>query len=82
MNEGGQRRVAVVVVGVTSHLGDGSAVTGRRATGDSVQAPVRIEELDLMKDPQRELEHLRKRKRLETGNHWRAGCSDELPAQF
>ena len=60
MNESGQRRVAIVVVGVTPHQGDGSAVTGRRATGDFVQAPVRIEELDLMDDPLRELEHLRK----------------------
>jgi group II intron reverse transcriptase/maturase len=60
MNESGQRRVAIVVGGVTPHQGDGSTVTGRRATGDFVQAPVRIEELDLMDDPLRELEHLRK----------------------
>jgi RNA-directed DNA polymerase len=60
MHEPSQRRVVIVVVGVTPHQGDGSAVTGRRTTGNVVQAPVRMEELDLMDDPRRELEHLRK----------------------
>jgi len=60
MNESGQRRVAIVVGGVTPHQGDGSTVTGRRATGDFVQAPVRMEGLDLRNDPLRELEHLHK----------------------
>ena len=63
MDESGQRRVVIVVVGVTPHRGDGSAVTGRRTTGNVVQAPVRMEELDLMDDPQRELEHLGKKDR-------------------
>src|SRR5919201_321601 len=60
MDEPGQRRVVIVVVGVTPHQGDGSAVTGRRTTGNAVQAQVSTEELDLMRDPQRELEHLGK----------------------
>src|ERR687895_1336791 len=60
MNERGQRRVIVVVVGVTPHQGDGSAVTGRRITGNFVQSLVSIEVLDLMNDPLRELEHLSK----------------------
>ena len=58
MNERGQRRVIVVVVGVTHHQGDGSAVT--RITADLVQSLVSIEVLDLMNDPLRELEHLSK----------------------
>src|SRR6266571_5288836 len=44
----------------TPHQGDGSAVTGRRTTGNVVQAQGSTEELDLMCDPQRELEHLGK----------------------
>src|SRR5215831_4313387 len=60
MQESGQRRVVIVGVGVTPHRGDGSAVTGRRTTGNVVQAPVSTEELDLMCDPHRELEHLGK----------------------
>jgi RNA-directed DNA polymerase len=48
-------------VGVTPHPGDGRTVTGRRATGDFVQAPVRLQGLDLMQDPLRELEPLRRR---------------------
>ena len=60
MDEPGQCRVVLVVVGVTPHQGDGSAVTGRRTTGNIVQAQVRTEELDLMCDPHRELEHLGK----------------------
>ena len=60
MNESAQRRVAIVVVGRTPHQGDGSAVTGQRATGRFVQAQVSMEVLDLMDDPLRELEHLRK----------------------
>ncbi|MGH8601515.1 MAG: hypothetical protein ACREXR_01655 [Gammaproteobacteria bacterium] len=60
MNERGQRRVIVVVVGVTPHQGDGSAVTGRRITGNLVQSLVSIEVLDLMNDPLRELGHLSK----------------------
>src|SRR5262249_16815939 len=60
MQEPGQRSVVIVVVGVTPHRGDGSAVTGRRTTGNIVQAPVSTEELDLMCDPHRELEHLGK----------------------
>jgi group II intron reverse transcriptase/maturase len=60
MNEHGQRRVVIVVVGVTPHQGDGSAVTGRRITGNFVQARISTEELDLMQDPLRELEHLGK----------------------
>ena len=80
MHEPGQRRVIIVVVGVTPHQGDGSAVTGRRITGNVVQVPVGTEELDLMDDPPHELEHLGKR--TKTGCYWRAGCSDELPARF
>jgi delta 1-pyrroline-5-carboxylate dehydrogenase len=60
MNERDQRRVIGVVVGVTPHPGDGSAVTGQRVTGNFVQSLVSIEVLDLMKDPLRELEHLSK----------------------
>jgi group II intron reverse transcriptase/maturase len=60
MSESDQRRVIVVVVGVASHRGDGSAVTGRRITGNFVQSLVSIEVLDLMNDPLRELEHLSK----------------------
>src|SRR5215813_1735584 len=60
MSESDQRRVIVIVVGVTPHQGDGSAVTGRRITGNFVQSLVSIEVLDLMNDPLRELEHLRK----------------------
>jgi hypothetical protein len=103
MNERGQRRVIVVVVGVTPHPGDGSAVTGQRITGNLVQSLVSIEVLDLMNDPLRELEHLsklasadptkrfsdlyrlvghEKQKKSKTESYWRAGCSEELPAQF
>ena len=60
MSESDQRRVIVLVVGVTPHRGDGSAVTGRRITGNFVQSLVSIEVLDLMNDPLRELEHLGK----------------------
>jgi hypothetical protein len=37
-SERDQRRVIILVVGVTPHQGDGSAVTGRRITGNFVQA--------------------------------------------
>ena len=60
MSESGQHRVVVVVVGVTPHQGDGSAVTGRRTTGNDVQARMSPEALDLMRDPLRALEHLGK----------------------
>ena len=45
----------------SAQSGHGSTVTGHRATGDFVQAPVRMEGLDLMNDPLRELEPLRAR---------------------
>ena len=38
----------------------GKPRTGRRATGEVVQDLVSMEVIDLMKDPQCELEHLRK----------------------
>jgi hypothetical protein len=52
-------RVVVVVAGVTTRQGGGSAVTGRRATDEVVQTDVSLEEIDLGIDPQRQLEHLR-----------------------
>ncbi len=82
MSEGDQCRVIIVVGGVTSTQGDGSAVAGRRITGNGVQAWMSTEELDLMRDPLQELEHLRNKKKAETDRYWRAGCSEELPAQF
>jgi len=60
MTESSQRRVLIVVVGVTPHQETVAPFTGRRITGQPVQDRVSIEELDLMQDAQRELEHLSK----------------------
>jgi hypothetical protein len=59
--------------------GDGSAVTGRRATGDFVQAPVCMEGLDLMDDPLRELEHLRAKSALRHGVTGELGAATSCP---
>ena len=59
----------------------------------SFKISVRTEALDLMRDPRRELEHLGKlaaaeptkwfgKLKTKTRSYRRAGCSEELPAQF
>ncbi len=54
--------------------------TGRRTTGIVVQAAIGTEVLDLSCDRTDDLEHLGAE--TEAVRYWRAGCSDELPAQF
>jgi hypothetical protein len=72
--------VAIIVVGVAPHQGDGSAVTGRRATGNFVQAQVSMEVLDLMNDPLRELEHLRRLAAADSREYSRQQVTGELGA--
>ena len=78
VSENSQRRVAIVVVGVTPHQGDGSTV--RRAKGHRQ----RRSHVEVYRGAR---PHGRRFPRMNislagTVRCWRAGCSDELPAQF